>query len=341
MTDHLPKAVQAQVERAEAALLARGNPGQPAAEDENKLQAEEPEATPPEAQAPKDKGVPGKELPYDPALERRYTSQKEWENADHPDYWKHRFGMLQGKYNKEVEEVLPGMRARIDALTEALAQAKQSPSKVPTESPPKATNPPDEKLKQIHAKLTDEFGEETGNALLELIESRVAPLEQRTKEQEEQAKAEEAERIRQQKARTLAALDRRRPDWRAIDGRADWQAWLGTFDPRTGQTRQQQLENRLDASDDEGLDSLFATFLEGIGEEPGANAAGSAPADPSDRVMPDSRGSSAVPPGKRMWTKPEIGAAFDEIRRGKYAPEQAEALKDEIFAAMRENRVRS
>jgi uncharacterized protein YfkK (UPF0435 family) len=298
----LPKSVVAQIEAAEQAQKQLGNPEPAAAE------AKEPEQTP----APEDKA----KQPDSQAQPAEQPSVPTEQNRDEDAaYWRHRFQVLQGKYNSEIA-----------ALREENQQLKEQ-----------APKPIESKAQDVASAiegLSEQEIEDFGPDLIDLIK-KVSGQSNREVEAVKQELNQIKEANRQDaEARFWTDLERLAPKFREINADPKFHAYLAEFDSQTGEQRQQTLVKAQKMFDAYSVAKLFNTFTQNT-------AAASQPRSiPEEKIQPSiSRSESAPNQGARSWSRGEITEFYTRAALGKYSEAERAAIEAEIFEAQRNGRV--
>lgn len=298
----LPKSVVAQIEAAEQAQKQLGNPEPAAAE------AKEPEQTP----APEEKA----EQPDSRAQPAEQPSVQTEQNRDEDAaYWRHRFQVLQGKYNSEIS-----------ALREENQKLKEQTSK-PVES--KAQD-----VASAIEGLSEQEIEDFGPDLIELIK-KVSGQSNREVEAVKQELNQIKEANRQDaEARFWTDLERLAPKFREINADPKFHAYLAEFDSQTGEQRQQKLIKAQQMFDAYSVAQLFNIFTQNT------TAASQPRSIPEEKIQPSiSRSESAPNQGARSWSRGEITEFYTRAALGKYSEAERAAIEAEIFEAQRNGRV--
>ena len=159
----------------------------------------------------------------------------------------------------------------------------------------------------------------------------------------------------------VQTLDQQIPNWRQINNDPQFKRWLSLPDIYSGVVRKQTLDAAYQAASAPRVLAFFKGF---IADE--ALVAGNATPDPTqiEQPAPSAPRQAAVPlerlaaPGrarpaggndapnvpadKPVFTRSQISAFYDDVRRGVYAGRDAEKAAQEraIFAAQNEGRIR-
>lgn len=313
----LPKAVQQQVEAAEALLAASNQPQSPEAQAEASTTPAAPQTAPTTAKAQE----PAQPQPQDDAWERRYRTLQGLFNSEVPK--------LQ-QQNKELSAKLQDAIARMDKLAQQPAQAPQPQS---LEADPKDVD-------DFGSDLVEMVQRQTQRAITSIaakVDSVVASFEARLKVVEQQLKgttqtvAYTAEEVFFNK---LAAVV---PDWEQINSSDAFLQWLADVDPVYGQPRQAALTAAQSNLDVARVAAVFNAFK---GAQPKTSKAQDALAK---QVSPKTAASVApTPTEKTIVTQAQIQAFYKDVATGKYRGRDAEVAQFEavINEAIAEGRVR-
>ncbi|QGM46119.1 hypothetical protein [Methylocystis heyeri] len=154
----------------------------------------------------------------------------------------------------------------------------------------------------------------------------------------------------QARANMFANMDNRLPEWRQLNEDKKFLEWLQLTDPFSGATRMQLLSNAVQQADANRALAFFQSYIAEAGI-----AAAPASAETRREVPPVSLSTLAAPgrapahtPSQGGGDKPIISRAqiskfYADVASGKYAGRDKErtATENAIFAAQRENRIRS
>lgn len=339
----LPPQIQQQVKNAEEAHAkiypVEITPAPPVANQEDTPQplaldgmapppAPEPPAQPPAPQAP-------------PTLEGLQQRFEQLQGA---------YNTLQGKYNAEGQRY----RGQIDNLENLISSLGSTPP------PPKATLPPDAD-EDVVARVREDFGEETFEALVSEAGRRLLP---KIREIEERVEGFNKDF---DTARTRASwnaresmehwLDGQLPAWRQINYMPEFKQWLQQVDVFSRQRRSDLLTSAWEANDAESALAFFASFARehravtaqppaGIPAPPnsGIPAPGRPPLDtfaaPGTSAAPSPAPAGSPLQGKR-YTRSDILDLYAQKRRGLWRGREDEwaRLESDIYAAGREGRI--
>jgi len=245
--------------------------------------------------------------------------------------WEQRYRVLQGKYNSEVPRLQSEnrqLRTDVQSLRDEMEQVRDQVRNQPTPAPVLSANIKPEELEQYGPEFV-EFVKRIATSVapapqvvdMSAVEERIRPVEEAT--------------VRSLKNSFFGDLVQLAPRWEQLNTDTEFLGWLSERDPLSGKSRQElfnEAYSRLDAQ-------RVAAFFNGFGGSDVGVASAATPAE--SMVTPSTlRSQPPVPAGKRIWRSVEIANFYNAVRQGRYAPEEAAKIEQEIFAAQSENRVR-
>ncbi len=258
-----------------------------------------------------------------------------------------KYRTLQGMYNAEV----PRLHQQNRELSQRLQQFEQLLSTMSAQQKP-AEQPQQERF--ISDKDVEEYGESidvmrrvTRDELVSVAQ-RLAMIEQQLSQVQTnivpQVQAVAQRQHVSAEQQFWADLGSAVPNFREINGDADFQTWLLEADPLTGITRQTYLEDAQRGLDARRVASIFRAWTDLTGQATIAQSTNrAATSELEKQVAPGrSRGTGApTQPKGRTYTPQDIQKFFNDVRAGKYKGREQERDKIErdIFAAQRENRI--
>jgi hypothetical protein len=317
----LPRAVQRQVEAAEALLTGADQPAEtqtavletppePQQEPTAQVAAPAPEPSPAQVQQPKDD-------------------------------WQQKYQILQGKYNAEV----PQLHHQVKDLTRKLSETADRMEQIAKSQETK----PAEQRQNADPKDVENFGSDLVDMVQRVaqqmlggvaakvegvaidLEKRIAQLEQVVKGTS-QAVNVTAEELFFNKLTTQV------PDWEAVNADERFLAWLGEVDPMLGQPRQAALDAAQQNLNVARTVSIFNMFKATLPQKPTkANTSVEKQISPSSVATP-----AMTPTEKPVLTQAQSSQFYADVARGKYRGRDSEAAKLEqiINLAIAEGRVR-
>jgi hypothetical protein len=313
----LPKAIQQQVEAADAMVAQMG--GQ----------------TPP-GETDVDPDNPDGALPAEPDAQNVSPEPKPQPQVPE-ETWQAKFFTLKGKYDAEV----PRLHAQLRELNTQVQQLM-------TEAAARAQAPvAPEPAKTL---ITEQDKEAFGTDLLDLIDRATEAKIAGFRDREAKLQAEIAElkgkvgRVDETvgssaKELFIDRLAKQVPDWEAMNTDQGFLAWLAEVDPVYGLPRQAALNSAYEALDAGRTAAIFKQYK-----------SMTAPAAPQNKpnlqrqVAPTRSRTSPAPAtsagDKRVFTQGEIAQFYDEWRRGLIDETDAVRIEQEIAAASVEGRIR-
>jgi len=314
----LPKAIQREVEQAEAAQAVLAQQTQQAAEtvvsDPSQLAindapgAKEPQATPTPAPAPSDD------------WQQKYRSLQ--------GMFAQKTGELQAQ-NKAYESQLAQMQRQLDAMAQS---KKQDEVKERT-----AADPSDvEAFGADLVGMVQRYAERVFRAMSEQFSSQAAALNSRVATLEQQVTGVSQltnNTLEQQFYATLKAFV---PDWERVNQDPRWLDWLGETDPVYGASRQAALDAAHQAMDAQRVANVFAAFKATLPAKANASLA--------NQVAPNGAAAAAPsgPATKQILSAKFVEKFYNDMAKGKYNGREAEAqrIEAEINQAAGEGRIR-
>lgn len=318
----LPKAIQAQLEQANAVLAQANAPQDPPAEPtplaQVAAQAPEPPPQAPEPQATQDPPAPPPTQPQ-------------------PDVWEHKYKTLQGLFNREVptlqsqvKDLKSQLETAVARLNEA-AEAKKPEPAAPVADPRDVENFGSDLVEMVQRTADRMFGRVAGE-----VQARAVNLEQRLAQLEQALQGTSQTVAMTAEQSFFDRLTKLVPDWEQTNANQAFLAWLVEVDPVYGQTRQAALEAAQRALNADHAAAVFKAFTALQPAAPKASAV--------DKQLSPKGAASAAPPApssKPMLTQQQIVDYYNAKRRGEYRGQEAEVVRIEqmINQAIAEGRV--
>lgn len=303
----VPQAVKQQGEAADAAYQKRYGNTEPA-----------PGAVPAQQTQP----------PADPAAAVVPPAQA----ADDPnsETWKHRFQVLQGKYNAEVPNLQGNLRQlqqSVQGLEAKLNEKSQAAAAQPLTTP--------EEVAEYGAPLTDYIKRASLEALKPVLAELQARFGNQLSATARHVETVQTRALQTQRESFFAGLKSLVPDWETVNDSPAFLAWLEEVDPLARARRQTMLEAAQNDFDVNGVAAFFKQW----------KAAQPAPRTVESQIVPP-QGQNNLPPvnqtgNKKIWTEQEIAQFYDAVRRGRVKKEDVERIEQEITVAAQEGRVRT
>lgn len=344
MNSPVPKAVRDQVKRAEELMRERkaaqqatpaatpdAAPAEPPATPAPEAQAQPVQETPPASATP-----PASEVPPQPAAQPEET-------------WEHKYKVLQGMHQadavrtREIAEQNRQFRELIARMQEAQKQAQAQPA---PQAPQTTSLIKPEEVEEYGADLLDVVARKAREQYEPLINQLTAQIAELQKQLGSRVQQVEQVAAVSAKDAFFGKLDTAVPYWEQLNTRADFLNWLATPDELSGVVRKEMFDRAASAYDAPRVAKFFETFAKQTGFQQPAPAAPPAnqlaPTVPLENLATPPKSQSApAPAGKKVWTRPEIAAFYENARRGLYKGKEAERqrLERDIFDATREGRI--
>ena len=326
----LPVQIQKQVDAAKTIIAEHYGPG----EGDSKPAEPKVDAGAPDAPA-KDE-TPSTPAPAAP------VSQKT-PGADEATY-EQRWRTLQGIHNA-TNQKLQDAGARLQALEQAMAALKdtrQAPA-------PAAPTISEDDIDTFGAPLidftrklvTDEMAPVVG--ALQALRKEIAALKGLTPVVDDLVTTQRGT----SEEKFFRSIEAQVPDWKTVNGNAKFHEWLLATDPMTGITRQSFLEDAQSSFNADRAVNIFRAWQRETGSVSAPAAATPNPAknELELQVAPGRPTATPAPSPTqgKIWTRTDITAFYDDVRRGAYRDRAAEkaATERDLFLAQREGRMAS
>lgn len=311
----LPKAVQAQLDAAEALQAQLVNP---APVEGN------PEVAPvTEAQAPQ---------PVETVVQGTRVTEPNPDNN-----WEQRFRVIEGKYRAEI----PRLHDQNRELSERLEQALKALEE-------KAQTPVEEKKLVTDADV-ESFGEDMVDMVRRAAREEFDALAKKFAGELDKrfgavaAKVEQTEQVvvKSAKDKFWDAVDTKHADFEAVNSDPRWFAFLDTRIPGSRLTRRTLAEKAIAELDAEALVEQINLFKESLPKAEPQQPAKQKP-NLNSQVAPNTSGASNPSPDPvgKIWTGAEYAAALDHRNMQRMSRADYDALVAEAETAFAEGRVR-
>jgi hypothetical protein len=316
----LPRAIQAQVEQAEATLAAYAAPveAQPAAPEPIEVTA-----SPSEVPAPAPEPQPTQAPPM--------TSEETWE---------HKFRSLQGLFNQQVPMLqgqVKDLTKRLEQAIGTLEQAKAAPK--PQEPAPHTVDPKD--VESFGADLVDmvnRIADSRFGGVAQQVEAKFGELQRMLGSVEQRLEGTTQTVAVSAEQTFFDKLTKQVPDWEQINANPAFLAWLADSDPVYGVPRQRALDSAREQLDVGRIVNVFRAFSPATTVAPVVR-------NPVDRQVSPKAGAANAPQTvqpKTMYSQKQISDFYNDMARGKYRGREAEAsaIEQSVNSAIAEGRVR-
>lgn len=313
----LPKAVQAQLDQAEA------------------LQAQLSSEAAPEAGNPVDLKLvetPVEQVEPTQVQETQVTQQTA--SVD----WEQKFRVIEGKYRAEIPRLLDQNRElseRLDNAIKAMEAKTQEPQK-------EAKLVTDADVEAYGADLVDMVRRASREEFDSLAKKLVEKLEQRFGQVVEQVAQTEQRVVKSDTDKFWDAVLKTVPEFEAINNDPRWFAFLDARIPGTRFTRRATAEDAIKSLDDQSLIEQLVAFKATIAP-PAEEAPKPTKAKPNlnAQVAPStSRASTPTEPTGQIWTGDQYAAALDHRQLQRISREEYDRNVAEAELALAEGRVR-
>lgn len=251
-------------------------------------------------------------------------------DADDVEKLKSRYSSLKGKYDSEVPRLSDRnkeLEAENQRLIDELNALREGAAKTQSENV---------------SGLTEDDEEAYGKDIVDMVRrgARQASAEERQKiaelqSQIEQLKAQNAraasETVKMQNAEFCRRMEAALPDWQTQNSDKGFLAWLAQADPVFGFSRQALVDQAAQNYDADRVIAIFQQYRKEVGTKTATLARQVSPAHTA--------GSAQRPTGATVWTADSIAQFYEDSRRGRYSPEEADRIEKEIDAAVASGKV--
>ena len=320
----LPRAIQAQIEQANALLEAANKPPEaPAPAEPAQVAATAPDPDPAPA-----------------APEPQATPEPQAQPQPQPDVWEHKYKTLQGLFNREVPTLQTKVKDLEGQLQEAVArlneaakaQAKPAEPDKPTADPKDVENFGSDLVEMVQRVSQHVLGRAAN-----VFETKAAALEQRLAQLEQALKGTTQTVAVTAEQAFFDRLTKLVPDWETINANQAFLAWLAEIDPILGQPRQVALDAAQQTLNADRAAAVFKTFAATLPAAPKPNNL--------DKQVSPKGSASAAPPAPAqpvIYTQQQVVDFYNAKRRGEFRGREKEAAQyeAEINLAISEGRVR-
>lgn len=253
------------------------------------------------------------------------TSEPPAPPKDEP--WEQRYKVIEGKYRAEVPRMAAENRDLRNKVDDLAAQVESMKSQAVSSKAPL---------------INEADREKYGDDLLDVIK-RAAQQETAGKDVEIADLQRKLDSVQSKTAQSLEVsfydrLNSMAPDWVSINSEDGFLRWLDEYDELTGRTRQDLLSMAEQDRDAERVARFFNKWKSGqSGQQTNQS---NHTQDPARHQAPDTRRNVQAPPGKRYFTRGEIGQFYSDCRRGIIKNKDMVAMEAEIHLAQIEGRIR-
>lgn len=343
----LPKAVQQQIDQANAIIDQLHKKDDKPEETKPAEQPEQPNLTVVENQPeqPAAEAPPAQPEPQKP--EAKAEPQKPAEDFEH------KYKVLKGKYDAEV----PRLSRQIAELNGQLEGMREMIASMQKPTPAAAASSSTDLTPDISAEEIDEYGEELieliGKKAKQVAKGEIDRLNSQIEDLKKQLGGVSQTVVENARDKMLGQLTDEVANWQMINRQPEFLDWLDRVDPYSGSVRGVMLRQAYAANDAPRVIAFFKGFLQ-------EHAAITSPAtmdstemnggtptvDLNEQVAPGrtkrSTGVVGAQKEKRIWTQAQIADFYKQVQMGKYRNKDAEKhrIEADIVAAAREGRIR-
>ena len=244
--------------------------------------------------------------------------------------FKHKYEVLQGKYNAEM--------GRMNELLSATLSERAKAESQKTDSVDQNADDEDEAIAQLFEEFPTIAKGMQAFAKKE-IKAKLAPTESRINELAEATNTVVANDY-------LESLDVAMPQWREIKDKPEFAQWLGQTDRYTGVSKMRLLQGADAQKNTKAVTAFYEDFARESGllnDEGAASRDSEATPQPKKNIAPLTSQNLAPSTGsKGIITRAEITQFYKDRALGKYSGSEEDAAKTEgrIMKAVREGKVR-
>ena len=317
----LPRAIQAQIDQANATLEAMNKPPEnPAPAEPAQVADPQPSTEPVAAPAP------------------QATNEPQAQPQQQPDVWEHKYKTLQGLFNREVpglqnqvKDLRTQLETAVNRLNEAAdAKAKPSEPAAPVADPRDVENFGSDLVEMVQRTAERLFGRAASE-----LQGQAARFEQRLAQLEQALQGTHETVAMTAEQSFFDRLTKMVPDWEQINANDAFLAWLAEVDPVYGHPRQSALNAAQQSMNAERAAAVFKAFAATQPAAPKPNAV-------TKQVSPKAAATAApTSQSKPILTQQQVVDYYNAKRRGEYRGQEAEVQRIEamINLAIAEGRV--
>ena len=338
----VPQSVRDGAARAEA-MHAQVYPAETPPEPSPQPDSPAPEPTPQPNDPPQPEPQPQPEPPAPPvAADAPVPSAEDLRESE----WARRYNAMRGRYGASQRTVRE-MQNTLTDMGDELVRTQSLIRRVPDPEPEPVR-------RHVTAEDEQTFGTDFIDLARRAAQDALAPVIDQLRGENGELK----QHVQRTQRLTVAQfLDREVEGWREINSDQRFIDWLRKRDVYSGAVRQKLLDNAFRAADAPRIAEFFTGFLreeQATGHaDPAPRSEPPAPPAPREPAVPlaslaapgRARPASGEQPqsaDKPIFTRAQVAAFYDKVRRGAYQGRETEKQADEavIFAAQREGRIR-
>lgn len=248
------------------------------------------------------------------------------------DYWKHRFDVIQGKYNAETAR----MNEQIGFLRGQIEELKSKPQQDFSD---------DQNVTEILDDLEDQYGSEFTDA----IDKRISRAVKQQVQEIVSGFQQDLSSVKQTQAASEQSMfeeviDKLSPNWRALNVNPDFVNWVqNSTESFSGVSFQDILIDSYNRRDASKIAKIFNTY-EQLKTKTSTRQTGTK-AEASQLVAPPKRGSASHATiennSGQVFTQTQVQDFYSKLAQGAYKGKEAwvRSMKEEILKANSEGRI--
>jgi hypothetical protein len=318
----LPRAVQRQVEQAEALLAQANNPEPPA-----------------EAQPAPDLPAAHSAPQVEPTVQATAPIPAPAPPPPSDDVWERKYKTLQGLFNAEVPKLQSQnkeLAAKLHDAIERMEKLAQQPAKVETPPAPSMDPKDVEEFGQDLVEMVQRQVRSFLGGVAQKLDATVSDFENRITQLEHAVRGASQTAAVTAEEMFFSKLVSVVPDWEQINADDRFLTWLAEADPVYGQPRQAALTAAQQALDANRVAAVFNAFKALLPSRPKT--------DPLDKQVSPKTAASAPPTvvEKPVYTQAQIQKFYLDVAQRKYQGREREMqqIEEAINQAIAEGRVR-
>jgi hypothetical protein len=263
--------------------------------------------------------------------------------------WKHKYDVLQGKYNAEVPRYayrVAFLENQVESLTKELASLKlqlaspQPPAQPGASATPAAIPQASGKMSEVLKNSTDEKIKSFKDNFPDIFEAIGVVADQMltTIRTESDTKMKAIEQVSAENAQTafIETLNRDAPGWQQMcQTDPNWPVWLGVIENYTGKLRLELLKEASTRFDAKAILNMLRDFRTAYPTQPVVAPIAANPNPPAPPVIPGaasvgppsapSAGSPSVTPPEQI-TRKFVSDFYLDVAKGRYRGRDAERI---------------
>lgn len=316
----LPRAIQAQVEQANAILEAANKPPEAPAPDQPQ---DEPQPQEPQAVEPTPAPAPAPVASTDPE-----------------ETWESRYKALQGLFNSEVPKLqhqVKDLRGQLEQAIERMDKASEKAEKPAVAEKPAADPRDVENFGSDLVEMVQRVSEQLLARAANDFTTKAAKLEQRLAQMESALQGTTQTVAMTAEQAFFDRLTKLTPDWEQTNANKAFLAWLAEVDPLLGQPRQAALDAAQQTLNADRAAAVFKAFT-------ATQPAAPKPSSLDKQVSPKGSATAAPPAQQQptIWSQQQVVDFYNAKRRGEFRGREQDVarIEAEINLAISEGRVR-